>query len=95
MCSKSYQRKRKRTRSDRGQRGAEARWRKYHEKLAGEPVRRDRVAEITIRDSHRPMTVIRLSREDMGEGQWGRWQGIGESALGPTGIGKIVGRYLE
>jgi hypothetical protein len=87
---------------------------------AGEPVRVDRVVEITIRDSHRPMTVIRLEREDQGE-KWGRWRsesgrpeslgavstycdrgghddsarGIGTACLGPTGVGKLIGKYLE
>jgi hypothetical protein len=95
MCSKSYWGKRKRKRSNRGQHGADCRWRKYHEKLAGEPVRTDRVIEITIRDSHRPMTVIRLRREQNDEGRWGRWRGIGKTALGPSGVGKLIGKYLE
>jgi hypothetical protein len=60
-----------------------------------EPVRQDRVVEITIRDSHRPMTAIRLRREQDDEGRWGRWSGIGAAHLGPSGVGKIIGKYLE
>ena len=92
--SPSYYKRLKTRRLLRSRKGVAARERKRLARTAAEPVRVDRVVEITIRDSHRPMTVIRLRREDQGE-RWGRWTGIGQARLGPTGIGKVLGKYLE
>jgi len=36
------------------------RWARKQAARAGEPVRKDRVTEITIRDTHRPQMVLRL-----------------------------------
>jgi len=92
--SPSY-RKRKRERLlARSRKGVAARAVKWAARTAGLPIRQDRVVEIVIRDSHRPLTIIRLRREDQGE-RWGRWRGIGSVPLGPTGIGTIIGKYLE
>lgn len=95
MCSKSYWAKKKQKRSTRGMRGAAARWEKYHAAMEGEPVREDRYVEIMIRDSHRPMTRLMLRREKGGAGRWGRWKGLGDRALGWSGIGRVIGMYLE
>ena len=76
-------------------RGAAARWGKYHAAMKGEPVREDRYVEITIRDSHRPLTRLLLRREQTRNGRWGRWHGLGERPLGGSGIAEAIARYLE
>jgi len=68
--SPTYWKQRKAKLLERSRKGVEARLAKHAAEHAGEPVRMNRVVEITIRDSHRPMTVIRLRRED--QLKWGR-----------------------
>ena len=93
--SPGYYKRLKARRLVRSLKGVAARLAKHAaESRRNEPVRVDRVVEITIRDSRRPMTVIRLRREDQGE-RWGRWSGIGKTKLGPSGVGKLIGKYLE
>ena len=72
----------------------EARDRKRLERTRGEAVRVDRMVEIVIRDSQRPLMVISLRREDQGE-RWGRWKGIGPRGLGAHGVGEAIAMALE
>ena len=92
--SPTYRKLRRQKLLERSRKGVKAREQNHLARTAGEPLRVDRVVEITIRDSHRPLTVIGLRREDQGE-RWGRWEGIGHSKLGPTGVGRVIGKYLE
>jgi len=79
--------------------GADARWAAVREARAEEPVRRTRVVELTIRDSHRPGTVVRLSAEEGARG-WGRWAveqdgaRIGKRRLGKAGIARMLAAFL-
>jgi len=56
-------------RSARARHAAEIRWQRHH---AAQPTREIRRIAVTIRDSHRPMTVLRATQHDQGGGQWSR-----------------------
>lgn len=62
-----------------------------HSKEQPEP-RETRVIEITIRDSHRPMTIIRARQEEGIDGQWGRLriEGCEGRPVGRNGLGKRI-----
>ena len=82
-------------RRERARLAAQARWALAHADMA--LVRESRTVEIAIRDSHRPMDVVRLSREDLGNGRWSRWR-VADAQLRPlgaTGIGKLLARLLD
>jgi hypothetical protein len=78
----------------------ERRWERVREARAGERVRETRVVEVTIRDSHRPMTTIRMETQERERG-WGRfavWQQgarIGARRFGRSGIAELLARWLE
>jgi hypothetical protein len=86
-------------RSAAGRAGANARWAAYHAAQAGEPVRQSRVTEITVRDSHRPMEIVRIVREPR-DHSWGRGRvevngkPVGRRALGISGIARLLARSL-
>jgi hypothetical protein len=87
-------------RSAAGRAGANARWAAYHATQDAEPVRQSRVTEIVIRDSHRPMEVIRLTREPRGQ-TWSRAivtqnnQPVGRRAFGVSAISRLLARSLQ
>jgi hypothetical protein len=56
---------------------------------AGDPQRHSRVSEVTIRDSHRPMQIIRIHREPT-EHSWSR----GRRTFGKTALGKLLAEAL-
>lgn len=56
-------------RSKRAEYAARCRWDRYH---ASAPMRDSRVIEITIRDSHRPRTIIRAQQDQLDDGRWSR-----------------------
>jgi len=93
--SPSYRKRLKARRLERSRKGVAARLEKLAAERAGAPIRETRHVEITIRDSMRTMTVIRLHRDDGGDGRWGRWRGIGSSKLGPNGVAKLLAKLLE
>lgn len=62
--------------------------------MAGLPVRQTRVVEITIRDSHRPVTVLRLEQHECGENKWTRWHGLGKRPLSASGIARVLAKYI-
>jgi hypothetical protein len=76
-----------------------ARWAKVHAAHVGEPVRETRVVEMTIRDSHRPMRIIRLQAEETERG-WSRWmaqengQRAGRKPWGKNAIARAIAGTL-
>jgi hypothetical protein len=64
-------------RIERAQRAAEARWARARAHDDDAPARETRTVEIAIRDSHRPMEIVRLTRDDVGDGRWSRWRVAG------------------
>jgi hypothetical protein len=87
-------------RSDLARRAAEARWAAYHEAQADDPIRQTRVVEMTIKDSHRPMRVIRMEAEQTERG-WSRWlatengERVGRRRFGGTAIAKLIERSVR
>jgi hypothetical protein len=81
-------------RSERAQRAAEARWARAHDAA---PARETRTIEIAIRDSHRPMETIRLSRDEVGDGRWSRWRvaDVDCRPVGTTGVARLLARLIE
>jgi hypothetical protein len=79
---------------------ATARWDAHHAAHAGEPKRHSRVSELTIRDSHRPLQIIRIHRESKGHA-WSRGRvyidghRIGHRAFGRTALGKLLAEALS
>jgi hypothetical protein len=61
------------------------------------PLRETRTARITIEDTHRPRTVLTISREQDDEGRWMRWRVAGHALppLGRTGLARILAQYLD
>ena len=78
---------------------AETRWEREHAACAGEPVRRTRTVTIEVRDSHWPMTRLRLEAEPKDKG-WSRWavwhdgKKVGTRRLGRDGLGQAIARLL-
>jgi hypothetical protein len=76
-----------------------ARWAKASAARADEPIRETRVVEMTIRDSHRPMRIIRLQAEETERG-WSRWvaqengQRAGQKPWGKNAIARAIARTL-
>jgi hypothetical protein len=95
VSSKSCWRRKKERFSARGRKGAAVRWARAHADSG--PVRVSRWVEITIRDSHRPMEVIRARRDVDDEGRWGRWRvdDYQGRPLGARGLGMLVGGFVE
>jgi|GEM_PF-3658755 len=93
--SPSYWKRLKQKRLERSRKGVEARRRKREMANTGLPLRQTRVVEITIRDSHRTMTVLRLEQHEGHEGKWTRWHGLGKRPLGINGIAHVIGKYLQ
>ena len=66
---------------------------------AGEARRQSRVVMIVIRDSHRPMRMIRLVADEQERG-WGRWaaaengQRVGERRIGRTVLARLLAESL-
>jgi ATPase subunit of ABC transporter with duplicated ATPase domains len=87
-------------RSARASRAAIARWDAVRAARAGEPVRETRVTEITVRDSHRPMEIVRLQSEETRSG-WSRRRvshnGVSLSIrpLGPSGIASLIAGLIS
>jgi hypothetical protein len=87
-------------RSARATRAAEARWARYHA-ADDSPPRETRFVELTLRDSHRPMRIVRMEADETQRGEWGRWavtedgQRIGRRRLGRSGIADLLSRSLE
>jgi len=87
-------------RSERARRAATARWAAYHLAQADAPLRQTRVVEMTIRDSHRPMRVIRMAAEQTDRG-WSRWlvtengERVGRRRFGGTAIAKLIERSVR
>ena len=95
MASWTYRKRRrdKMLREMANKRAAKAR--KHEAETAGLPVRESRVIEITIRDSHRPMTVIRATQTEH-EGVGSRWR-IAEYSgrpVGKTGLARLLAQYV-
>ena len=94
MASGNYMRRRARVASERGRRMGRAseRARERRAAVSNEPVREVRGIEITIRDSHRPMTVIRVRQHQGDEGEWGRLrvEGMRMRPVGRAGLGRLV-----
>ena len=92
-------RKEKARRSAAGRAGANARWAAYHVAQDGEPVRQSRVTELTIRDTHRPMEIVRIVRQPR-DHSWGRGRvtvnsrPVGRRAFGISAIARLLARSL-
>jgi hypothetical protein len=75
------------------------RWEKRQEVLKDEPLRQSRVTELTIRDSHRPMEIVRIVREPR-DHSWGRGRmemngkPVGRRAFGISGIARMLARSM-
>jgi hypothetical protein len=75
------------------------RWAKAAAAREGEPIRETRVVEMTIRDSHRPMRIVRLQAEETERG-WSRWtahengQRAGQKPWGKNAIARAIARTL-
>lgn len=86
----------KKVRSAKARRAAVARWAAYHAAREGEPVRRTRVVEMTIRDSCRMMRVIRLESDE-----GGRWLvsengvRVGSRRLGARRLAGLIAESLK
>lgn len=65
-------------------------------RYASDPIRKTRVVKIVIHDTHRPMTVVKMSCEPL-EGRWSRWsiQGISGRPKGKSGVAKLLAAYLQ
>jgi len=87
-------------RSAQAQRAANARWAAVRSALAEDPVRTSRVVELTIRDTHNTMRVVRMQSEPREHG-WSRWavtengQRVGRRRLGRSTIADLIARSLE
>lgn len=81
-------------------RRARKRWNAAIEERSAEPVRRTRVVEIPVRDTHRPRTTIRLEADENPRG-WSRWKvtqnghPISARRLGRHAVGELIARWLE
>jgi hypothetical protein len=88
-----------RARSDRARAAANVLWQRVHAAAAAEPERETRFVELTIRDSHRPLRVIRLQAEQS-DHAWGRWavdengSRIGARRFGRSAISEMIARSL-
>jgi len=86
--------------SDAQRRRVNARWERVHAASAGEPVRRSRVIDIEIRDSHRPLARIRLHAEPAERG-WSRWLAtengspIGKRRFGRKSLAAMIAAWME
>ena len=71
--------------------------RKHAQDHKNDAIRESRTVEITIRDSHRPMQIVKMRQDERGEGRWSRWtvEGLTCRPLGNTGIGKLIATYAE
>lgn len=87
-------------RSERARKAANARWDACRAANASEPIRRDRVVELTIRDTHRPMFIIRLQAHETPRG-WSRWQvtengkQVGRRRWGTHAVAAMIARSLQ
>ncbi len=78
----------------------EKRWAKARAAAAAEPLRTDRVVELTVRDSHRPGTTLRLESRETAAG-FRRWamaeagRQIGPRRMGRHAIAKLIAQWLE
>jgi hypothetical protein len=75
------------------------RWSKASAVRVGEPIRETRVVLMTIRDSHRPMRIIRMQAEETERG-WSRWvvqengQPAGQKPWGKNAIARAIASTL-
>lgn len=89
----------KEKRSERARKGAAARWARVLAGREGEAIRRDRVVELRVADTHRPWVTVRLTRI----GNRGRWEvregtgggRIGGRKWGRTGVARLIAGWLE
>ena len=73
----------------------EKRWAKYHEGLAGEPTRLTRVTILTVRDSCRPMTTVRLVWSESGRCHiWQDGVHLRVRPQGKRGLSEMLARML-
>ena len=73
-----------------------SRWKKWHEALKNEPTRVTRLTELTIRDSQRPMMVLKLEWSQKGRCRIElNGQMMGLRPMGRTGLGKTLARVLQ
>jgi hypothetical protein len=84
------------------QRRIERRWKAALAGATAGADRRDRVSEVTIRDTHRPMVVVRLeARMTRGGRRWGRravyenGRRVGARRLGLRAIGELLAGVLS
>ena len=87
-------------RSERARRAAMARWDAECAARHDEPCRTSRVIEMVVRDSHRPMRLIRLEADDKGRA-WSRWKvtengaRVGRRRFGRTAIARLIAYSLD
>jgi len=83
--------KAQRKRSERAAHAARVRCERYHADL---PVRQTRTVVITIRDSARPMSVIRATQHERMDGRWTRFyvEGFSGRPVSASGLGAMIGR---
>lgn len=94
MASTSYLRKQFKRASERGRRMGIASGIARRRALANkqDSIQETRVIEITIRDSHRPMTIIRAKQIEKDDGRWSRLRVDGSTGrpIGRCGLGMKV-----
>ena len=84
---------------DAQRRRVEARWARQSAERERDPVRQTRVVEITVRDSHRTRTLIRLEADE-NERSWGRWgvwqdgQRVEQRRAGKRQLAAMVAEFL-
>lgn len=92
-------RKDKARRSANASKAATARWKACHAACSGEPLRESRKTELTIRDTHRPLQIVRIERQEIKRG-WSRGrvevngQRVGRRTFGRTAIARLIAEAL-
>ena len=81
-------------RSKRASYAAQCRWQQYHADL---PPRATRRIEIEMRDSHRPMQVIRAEQCEGNDGRWTRWRidGCQCRPVASSGLARLIAEALQ
>lgn len=80
-------------------RAAQIRWDRHHAEQSDVVARATRSVELSIRDTHRPMRIIRMEAEEREHG-WGRWAAwenetrIGSRQFGRSKIAELIARSL-
>jgi hypothetical protein len=71
-----------------------ARWAAYRAAQQTATPSADRVVEITIRDSRRPMTILRLTQPTHSGSTKPRWRGPGDRPLCTSGLARLRAAYI-